>query len=242
MTTHTDITQKHAARIAGLGYLFIIVLGVFAHFFVFQNLIITGDATATANNIIAAESLFRVGIISFIVMLIADVIVAIMLYVLLKPINHGLALLATGFRFLYSSIHGASLVNLVFVLQLLNSDAYLSAFDNTQLHAQMGVFLSAHNYGFLIALIFFGVHCLVLGYLVYKSGYFPKALGALLMLALLLVNYANYETGFMMAVAIPAFIAEISFCLWLLFKGANIHASNDEPDRIRDLNQTCLEK
>ena len=93
-----DISQRTVAKIAGFGYLIIIIAGIFAEFFVRSALIVPGDATATAGNIMASEGLYRIGIAGDLVMLVCDVVVAWALYVLLKPVNKGLALLAAFFR------------------------------------------------------------------------------------------------------------------------------------------------
>jgi hypothetical protein len=98
------------------------------------------------------------------------------------------------------------------------------------------VFLEAHSYGYLIGLVFFALHCVILGYLVIRSGFLPRILGVLLMVAAagyladsfsrtLLATYDDYATLFLMGVFIPAFIAEGSFCLWLLLKGVDMNPS-----------------
>jgi len=228
----TEISTRKAARVAGLGYLIIIIAGIFAEFFVRANLIVPGDAATTANNIMASAWLFRIGIASDLIMLMCDVVLALALYVLLIPVNRSLALLAAFFRLVHAAIYGINLLNLFFVLKLLSGAGYLTVFETDQLHALVLLFLSGHGTGYLIGLVFFGFHCFVLGYLVFKSGYFPRILGVLLMFAsfgylidsfanFLLPNYENYRTIFSLVVFVPAFVGELSFCLWLLLKGIN---------------------
>ncbi len=106
-----------------------IIPAIFANFFVLQSLIVPGDATTTANNIMANELLFRSGIVSWLIVLTCDVVVAWALYVLLKPVNKSLSLLAAWFRLVYSTIHGIALLNLIFVLQLLSGADYLTVFE-----------------------------------------------------------------------------------------------------------------
>jgi len=227
-----DISAQKAARVAGVGYLIIIIAGIFAELFVRSKLIVPGDAATTANNIMASEWLFRASIVSDLVMLVCDVLVALALYVLLMPVNKNLALLATFFRLVHTAIYGITLLNLSFVLLLLSGVDYLAVFNSDQLHALVLLFLNAHGYGYIIGLVFFGLHCLVLGYLVFKSGYFPRVLGILLIAAsigylidsfarFILPNYSDYESIFLLIVAVPAIIGELSFCLWLLLKGIN---------------------
>jgi len=230
-----NMSRQKIARIAGIGYLIIIVSGIFAEFFVRSKLIIPGDAGTTAVNILASEALFRAGIVSDLIMLIFDVMVAAALYILLVPVNKGLSMLAAFFRLMHSAVYGITLLNLVFVLQVLGGNSYLAVFNSDQLNALAMLFLQGHNYGYLIGLIFFGIHCLLLGYLIFKSGYIPKILGILMMIAcfgyltdsfaqIFLSNYSDYAAIFMAIVGIPAIIAELSLCLWLLFKGVKIQS------------------
>lgn len=221
------------ARIAGIGYLVIIVAGIFAEFAIRSRLIIPGDAAATAANIISSGWLFRVSIASDLIMLMADIIVAWALYMLLKPVNSGLSLLAAIFRLVHAAVYGIALLTLFFILLLLNSAAYLTVFDPEQLHALVLLFTDAHSYGYIIALVFFAFHVFILGYLIFKSEFIPRILGILLVIAalgytvdsfanILLANYASYELIFALVVFVPAFIAELSFGLWLLIRGSRI--------------------
>jgi hypothetical protein len=221
------------ARLAGFGLLLMAILAIFSNFFVIESLIIPGDATTTANNIIANELLFRSGMASFIIVLILDVLVAWALYVLLKPVNKNLALLASWFRLIYTAIFGVALYNLLSVLQILSGADYLTVFETDQLHAQVMLFINAFNNGWLIGLVFFGFHLFVVGYLIFKSGFMPRILGILLIVSsmgylidnfakLLLSNYTDYETIFLLIVAVPGVIGELSLAIWLLFKGNKI--------------------
>ena len=225
--------NKKTARIAGVLYLTIIIAGIFAEFFVRQSLIVPGDATATANNIMASEGLFRVGIAGDLIMIMCDVALALIFYVLLKPVSNALSLLAAFFRLAQAAILGINLLNLFFVLQLLSGADYLTVFGADQLHALVLLFLNGHSIGYSIGLVLFGLSLFVLGYLVFKSGYFPRILGVLLIIAslgylidsfasFLLPTYEAYEATFALVVFLPAFIGELSMCLWLLVKGVNV--------------------
>ncbi len=225
-----DVSQRTAALVAGFGLLVMFFAAIFANFFVIEGLIVPGDAEITTNNILANLPLFRFGIVSFLIVLICDVLVAWALYIFLKPAHKSLSVLAAWFRLLYTALFGAALFGLVIVLRLVSSADLLAAFEPGQLHAQVALFLNAFDYGWLFALVFFGVHLLVLGYLVFKSGYAPKIIGILLMIAGLgyladsfaqftLSNYADYESMFLLIVALPGTISELSLCFWLLFKG-----------------------
>ena len=223
-------SPRKVARIAGVGYLIIILAGIFAEFFVRSSLIVPGDAVATANNIMASEGLFRAGIASDLIMLVFDVIVALALYVLLAPVNKPLSMLAAFFRLMHTAIYGVTLLNLVFVLLVLSGAEYLTVFAPHQLDSLAMLFLDGHNYGYLIGLVFFAFHCGVLGYLIFRSGFIPGILGILMIAAslgylidsfaqILMPNYSNYAAIFLTIVAVPAIIAELSLCLWLLIKG-----------------------
>jgi hypothetical protein len=221
------------ARAAGLGYLLIIVTGIYAEFFVRSSLIVPGDAAATASNIAAAEAFFRTALASEFVMLLADVGVALALYVVFRGVSRSLALLAAFFRLAHAAVVGANLLNTYIPLLLLGGAGGLAAFGADQRSALALMFLEAHGYGYAIGLVFFGAYCFVLGYLVLRSGYVPRVLGVLLMVAAagylvdsfgrtLLVDYAAYESIFALLVFAPAFIAELSFALWLVVKGVDV--------------------
>ncbi|MHC4104233.1 MAG: DUF4386 domain-containing protein [Planctomycetota bacterium] len=228
MTNNIDNTSlRKIARIAGLLYLIIIVSGIFSEMFVRSNLIVPGDATATANNILASESLFRIGFASDLIMVMCDIGVALAFYVLLKPVNKGLALLAAFFRLVQAAILGFNSLNHFAALLLLSGADYLTVFETDQLHALVMLFLKMHTHGYLISGVFFSLSLFVLGYLFMKSDYFPKILGVFLVFAtfgylldsftnFLLPNYAAITEWFVVASAV---IAELSLCLWLLFKG-----------------------
>jgi hypothetical protein len=233
-------SNKKTARIAGLLYLTIIIAGIFAEFFVRQSLIVTGDATATARNIIASEGLFRLGIAGDLIMSMGDVALALIFYVLLKPVSNSLSLLAAFFRLAQAAILGINLLNLFLVLQLLSGADYLTVFGADQLQALALLFLKGHSIGYSIGLVLFGLSLLVLGYLIFRSGYFPRILGILLIVAssgylidsfagFLLPNYEAYEAIFALVVFLPAFIGELSMCLWLLLKGVNIPRQQWQP-------------
>ncbi len=220
-----DLSHRKVAAIAGSGYLAIIILGIFAEFFVRSRLLVAGDATATANNILASEWLFRIGIASDLIMLSFDVLVAWALYVLLKQVNQSLAMLALLFRLIHAAIYGATLLLLFIVLLLLSGADYLAVIETDKLHALVLLFLNGHSFGYDLGLLFFGLHCFVLGYLIFISGYIPKILGLLLISASLAYLTGSF-TRFLFPdyvdtispIYVVSLIAELSLCIWLLFK------------------------
>ena len=229
----TKISPLVYARVAGGLYLIIFVAGFFADMFVRGSLIVPGDATATANNIMASEGLFRVGIASDLIMIMCDVALGLSLYVLLKPVSQSLSLLAAFFRLAQAATLGVNLLNLFFALDLLSGADFLTVLSTEQVHAQALLFLNAHSTGYRIGLVFFGFSILVLGYLLFKSGYFPRILGILLIFSslgylidssasFLLLNYADYEAIFEMVVIVSAVIGELALTIWLLVKGVKV--------------------
>ena len=221
-----DISLRQAAIVAGFGLLIMMIPGLFANFFVLESLIVPGDVATTTNNILANESLFRIAICSFIIVIILDVVVAWALYVFLKPVNKSISLLAAWFRLVFATIFGIALAYLFSVLLLLSGADYLTVFETDLLHAQVMLFLNAFRYGENIAYVFFSLHLLILGYLVFKSsysGYIPRILGVLLIIAgfgYLIDNFGkllfpNYDAN----IAMFTFIGEVLFMLWLLIKG-----------------------
>ncbi|MCA0970679.1 DUF4386 domain-containing protein [Halobacillus litoralis] len=221
------------ARIAGVTYLVLYLAGMFAEFFVRSSLYVQGDASATASNIMDSELLFRWGITSDVVMIISDITLAVIFYVLFKPVSHYLSTFAAFFRMTQASILGVNLLNLFIILHLLSGAEYLSSFSNEQLHSLVMTFVHAHDVGYSIGLIFFGVSLLFFGILVMKSAYVPKVLGFMLIIAsigyfvdsfakILMHDYEKYAAIFDSVVFMPAAIAEMAFILWLLIKGVNV--------------------
>lgn len=234
-TTSTATTSPNTyARIAALLYLTIIAAGIAAQFFVRGSLIVPGDAAATAQAITASESLFRLGIAGDLVMIAADIALALVFYILFRPVSHALSLLAAFFRLVQAAILGINLLNLLQVLKLLGGADYLAVIGADQLAAQALFYAEAHGMGYSLGLVFFGLNCLVFGYLVVKSRYVPRILGFLLIFAgagyltdcfvgfLLPEVYAAYADLFALVVFLPAIVGELALCLWLLIKGVTV--------------------
>ena len=191
-----------------------------------------GDSAATANAITESLDLFRIGLLGFIVMVIADVLVSWALYVLFVPVNKGFSLLAAWLRLVNSALFGIEMVYLFDVLQLLSSAEYADALGLSLLQAQVMLSLNGFDMTWLIGLIFFGLHLVMLGYLIVKSGFIPKIIGMLLFIAAfgylidsfahLLLPSASYEALeaiLTLLVIVPGIVGELSLTLWLLIKG-----------------------
>jgi hypothetical protein len=220
---------QKTARFAGLLYLIITVAAIIAHMYMPSNIIVAGDAAATAENIRSSQALFQIGGVgSELIILLSEIILSIVLYVIFKPVNKALSLLAAASRLTMTTIHGMNLINYFFVMLLVGGTCYLSVFSVEQTQALAMLFLDAHGFGFTIGIAFLTIHVFILGYLIVKSEYFPKVLGYLFMAAgvgYLIDSFAHllsstYQTTPAIIAAVIT-ISEIAFPLWLLIKGVN---------------------
>ena len=230
-----ETSPQTYARIGGLLYLIIIVAGGFAELFVRSNLIVPGNATATAQNIMASERLWRIGFAATLVMLVCAVAVLLILYVLLRPVSRNTALLAVFFNLVSISIEGINdLLHLAAVVILSGAD-YLKAFAPGQLHALALLSLKLFDNGYGISLVFFGFFCICAGYLIFKSTFLPRVLGVLMAIA----GLCYLTNSFVLFLAprlahqffyilMPAGLAELSLTLWLLVKGVNVQRWNEQ--------------
>lgn len=222
-----DITPARAARIAGLSYVALFVLAVFANFFVRVRLVEPDDAAATFANFAEHDGLVRLGVVAFVVIFLLDVVVAWALHQVLRPAGAAASLLAAWFRVVYTVFLGVAVVFLFAVLQLTSGDAALTTFDQGQLDAQVVLALDAFNATWLVGLVAFGIHLVLVGGLMLRSRVAPPLLGAVLVVAgaayafdtamyALLPTYADHEELFTSIVAVPSVVAELGFLLWLL--------------------------
>lgn len=225
-----DGSQRQAALVAGFAIVIMAAAAGFAASYVLDSLFVPGDAAATANNIEASELLFRSGIFGWLIILICDVLAAWGLYVFLKPVNQSLSLLSSWFRLIYTAVLGTALLNFVIVLLLISGADYLAAFETAQLQALVLIFLNGFNNLWSIGLVVFGIHLLLLGYLVLKSGFIPKIWAVLLLIAslgymitnvanLLVPNYEAYKGTIELIFILPMILGELGLAFWLLFRG-----------------------
>jgi len=231
MTDRTVETSPQLyARVGGVLYLIIIVLGIFGEAFVRDRIFVSGDATATAANLRSMESLWRFGIATELFLLICATALTLIFFVLLRPVSRELALLAVFFNLVSVAVEAVAALGLVTALFPLGNAGYLKAFPPEQLYVMASLAIKSHSYGFGVALIFFGCVCLILGYLIFKSGFLPKAIGVLMQIAGLsyltdsfaLILAPTFANRIFPAVLVPAFVGEASLCLWLLIKGVNV--------------------
>lgn len=218
------ISLRQAALASGLGLLVLAVVAAIVNFAVLQKLIIPDDAQATAQNITAAQGLFRLAVGAFFAVAILDVVVAWGLYFVFRPVNRSLSLLAALFRVVYATMLAIAVNYLLGALQFVGGADFLEAFGTDQLQSQMMVSLGAFQSGWDLALIVFGLHLCVLGVLVFRSGKTGlRALGILVIAAGLgylvdgwgKVLVPNYS----LSIAMYTFVGEPLLMFWLLWKG-----------------------
>jgi hypothetical protein len=224
-----DSPQRYA-RMAGALYLAIIVLGAFAEGFVTNKLLVSGDAATTAHNILGSPQLWRLSVAGDLIVVLCAVPFLWIEYLLLRPVSKQLVLLAVLFNLVSLAVEAVSKLFLLAVMPTLGSADYLKGFELQQLQILANLALRSHDIAFNIALIFFGFTCLVNGYLIFRSGYLPKAIGILMEVAGLSYLVACFAALFAPtfadlitpAVLIPPLIGESSLCLWLLVKGVDV--------------------
>jgi hypothetical protein len=220
------ITLPQAALIAGLGLLIMAFAAPVAEFVVYPRLFIPGKIEETAQNIVANQALFLVGMFAYLITFVCDVLVAWALYILLIPVNRSLSLLTAWFRLVYTVIALLGVLKLATVFRIVTTPDYRTAVSKDQLHAQVQLLLRSSQYEWSIGVVLFGIHLGLLGYLVYRSDYIPRMLGILLAIAgvgypiyyLSPYLYPNTDLGFIMI----TFFGELVFMLWLLVRGWKI--------------------
>lgn len=226
MTNRTAETSPLIlARVAGFLYLIMAPLGIFGILYVPSIIIVPGDAAATANNIMASESLFRLSIVSALLTQVVFIFLVLFLYQLLKPVNKSHALLMVILVLVAVPIAMLNELNQFAALLLLSGADYLPAFEPDQLHSQVMLFVDLHEDGILIAQIFWGLWLLPLGLLVFKSGFLPRFLGVLLVIGCfgyVIDSFALILFPSFKPIAQFTFIGELLLPLWLLIKGVNI--------------------
>ena len=225
--TSIDDSQRKAARVAGFAYLFSLAIEVIHEFFISPHLSVAGNAAETARNILGHESLFRLGIACDLIYAAGTVVLLSALYVILKPVNRNLALLATFWRLTYALTWVVIAVNLFTALRLLSGADYLQAFGAEQLQALARLHLSGFD-TYYVGLLFYGLASTMCAYLWFKSRYIPRGLAAWGVIASAWCAICTFvfiiSPGFSKVVNLwwfdsPMGIFEIATSFWLLFKG-----------------------
>jgi Domain of unknown function (DUF4386) len=215
------------ARIAGVLFLISMVGGFFGEFYAPSRLIVSGDAAATAKNIIASNTLFRVGFASYLFEAVCDIALSLVMYVLLRPVQKHLALLAAFFGLVSTAVFAVAELFYFGPSLILGGADYLKSFSPDQLNTLALLSLKMYVLGGGIFMAFYGLATGLRGYLIYRSGYLPKALGVLMVLAglgfitnnFVLVLSPAYASDLLL---LPMFLAGVSLTVWMLVKGVDV--------------------
>ena len=222
-----------AARIAGWWYLSIVVTAPFCLMYVPGKVIVSGNATATATNILAHETLFRFGIVVALLSSVLFICLVMALYRLLSGVNKAHASLMVVFVLVLCAVGFLNELNNIAALILARGAPFLAVFDKSQLDALAYLFIRLHGQGNIINQIFWGFWLLPFGMLVMRSGFLPRIIGVLLiancfaylaigLTTLLLPDYASIVSTIAF---LPMAAGELSIVLWLLIKGAKVPPS-----------------
>jgi hypothetical protein len=218
-------SSQKTARVAALVFLLIFLLGMSTELFIRPGMLVPGDAAATVKKIAASQALFRLSVLSDLIRQVLLMVLPLVLYRLLKPVNKDIAALMVIIALAGVPVSLLNELNHFAVLLLSGGAPYLLAIKTEQLESWVMFFLELHKYGTFIPQVL-SVWILLLGYLVFKSGFLPGILGILLMLAgfcytlsaALFFLLPTFDATF---AGLIAFISEASFYVWLLIKGVN---------------------
>jgi hypothetical protein len=224
MERNAEASPRPRARITGVVYLFYFLTAVLGVFFM-GGIVVDGDAAATATNLLAHESLFRLGLATGLVATAGYIALTALFYGLFKPVNRSLSLLAAFFSLVGCAILAFASLFQIAPLVVLGGSPYLSVFKVEQLRALALMFLELNTQAGNICVVFFGVYCLLIGNLIFRSTFLPRILGVLMALAglgwltFLSPPLANHLSPYNLVLG---FLAELSLMLWLLVMGVNV--------------------
>ena len=216
--------ENKISRLAGALYLVVVVTGLFSLLYVPSQITVPGDSHATVTNIVAHSPLFRAGIAAFLVKQVAFLLLPLVLFKLLRPVHHSIAVLMVALAVVSVPIALVSLINRLDALDILSGSSG-QALAPAQLQSQAMLSLNAYGNGLLVTTLFWGLWLLPFGYLVIRSGLLPKILGVFLVLggigyvAQVFWQILVPNTSFPDIVLLPAAVGEIGICLWLLVVG-----------------------
>ena len=219
-----DAPPRPKARITGVVYLLYFLTAILAEVFM-KGIVVSGDAAATANNIQAHEPLFRLGLGTGLIATAWYIALTALLYELFKPVNRSVSLVAAFFSLVGCAIQAFGAVFQLAPLVISGSSADLSAFKPEESQALALILFKLDSQAQTITLVFFGLYCLLIGFLIFKSTFLPRILGVLMALAglgwltFLAPPLANALSPYALVLG---FLAELSLMLWLLIKGVNV--------------------
>jgi Domain of unknown function (DUF4386) len=221
---HGGLTLRQAALVAGFAYLFNPVS--YAEFSLFPKLVTHGNIDQTLQTIGTHPGLFGALIVCYLINYIGDVVIAWALYALFAPVNRALSLLAAWFQLVYTAIAFVGVLDLVSVYHTITTPELARLFGPGPLRAQIDLLLHTFRYDWSIGLVFFAIHLVLIGYLIYRSTYVPKIIGIILVIdglgwvidGLQPYLYPNVDLGLLSLTS----LGELVFMLWLLIMGWRI--------------------
>jgi len=225
-----DASPQFYATTAGIMLVISILAGGFGELFVLSKLMVTNDATATANNIKGSAFLFRLGFASYLVEAVCDVSLALILYQLLKPVRNDISLLAAFFGLMATATFAFAEIFYFMALPLLTG-SYEGAFSADQINSLVLISLKVYAYGGGIFMVFYGIAAMLRGYLIFRSGYLPRFLGLLIIVGgacFVLRNFAyvlapSYAYNLLL---LPMILSMLTMAIWFLVKGVSIEKWN----------------
>jgi hypothetical protein len=220
------VSMARYAKLAGVLFLLSMIGGGLGEAYVPGKLIVSSDAAMTAANLKSSDFLFRFGFAAYLIEAICDIALAWVFYVLLRPVHRELALLAAFFGLVSTAVFGFAELFYLASSQVLRDAAYLKSFSLDQRNTLALLSLKTYSLGAGAFMALYGIATLLRGYLMFRSGYLPKFLGVLFVLAgigfiarnFLLVLAPQYGSPFFL---LPMFLAGISATVWFLAKGVN---------------------
>jgi hypothetical protein len=231
MATTNERTHsiRRTARAAGVLYLVIFIFAPLAYFVARSSILVEDDPAATAQNLIDNEGRFRLGMAAESVVFLVEIVLAALLFVILRPVSRTISLAAAFARVAEAVVQAANLLPASLALLAVGGAGYFATFDQEQRSDLVLLALDANEFMVLVWGLFFALHLALIGYLVYRSGFFPRILGVLLGLASIGYFAESYGTILspgasdvlgivVVALAVPG---ELAFALWLLIKGVN---------------------
>jgi hypothetical protein len=222
-----DERVQLVARVAGILMLVTIVAGFFGEVYVPSHIIVSKDAAATAANIATHESLFRIGFASYLVEAICDVALSLLFFVLLRPVQKNMALLSAFFGLVSTAVYAVTELSFFAAMIVLKAASDLAPFSVGERQGLAYVFVKVFTNGGGLFMAFYGIAAMVRGYLIFRSRYIPRTIGAFFMIAgcgfvaknFTLVLAPSWSSDLLLA---PMFAAAVSLTFWLLVKGVDV--------------------
>jgi hypothetical protein len=226
---------QRTARWAGVLYLAIFVVAPLAFVAASSTIFVADDPTTTAQNLIRNEGRFRFGMVAVSIVFLIEIVLAALLYVIFRPVSRTISLAAAFSRVAEAVVQATNLLTSSLALLVVGGTGYLATFEREQRDALVLLALDANDFMLLVWGLFFALHLLLLGYLVYRSGFLPRILGVLLALASLGYFAESYGTilspgasdALGIVVVVLAVPGELAFALWLAIKGVDEEKWNE---------------